>query len=342
MHPLLATAGIKSTDWDQHLTPLAWKLLQQQHQEQHQVQRGEQQQSEAMVSGAFASAGSSAGKATGAASQQPQHQQTEVCPAAEKPVYKSQQQQQHQRKMVQSPHRRSFEMYSSSASSSSIMMPGAFGARRHHVARMLAQASMRKDSLLDCAAAQGLHMQGLLSGSRRGSSDRAALTLDVATSLAGALPGCVSEKLGQYLQVYGAGGGLGGSSGSSSCSSSGVNSSRGCRSHDDAHSRRGSEPSGGGVVAASSSSGRVRRSLDLFKRGSSSKGVSGDVHGTETCAVCMDADCAVALSGCSHSLCFTCAGGIIGQGVGVRPPLCPFCRTAIRGVQLRVLQELSM
>ena len=71
-----------------------------------------------------------------------------------------------------------------------------------------------------------------------------------------------------------------------------------------------------------------------ISRRSSLRGVGGARSSAETCAVCMDQECAVAMVGCGHSLCFTCAGCIVGQVLGVRPPLCPFCRTAVRGTRL--------
>jgi hypothetical protein len=144
-------------------------------------------------------------------------------------------------------------------------MSGVFGAGSHVESMLSHAAGVNMHSLLDLAV-QGLRGPP---SSRRGSLDRAGL----ATSLAGALPGCVSETLTQYLQVYGAGAG------------------------------------GSGVQAAA---------------------------GGDACAVCMVEPCAAVLAGCGHSLCFTCAGCIVGQGVGLRPPLCPFCRAAIRGFTLRV------
>jgi hypothetical protein len=88
-----------------------------------------------------------------------------------------------------------------------------------------------------------------------------------------------------------------------------------------------------------------RRSMSLFRQGSvAGAAVAGSSvkKGAETCAVCMDAESEVSMVGCSHSLCFTCAGCIVGQGVGVRPPLCPLCRAAIRGLQLTALTGSTM
>jgi hypothetical protein len=330
--PLLATAGIKGGG-DQYLTPLAWKLLQQQHQAQHRQAQQDARQLAMKTTGSPQGASStvemgeiSKALEQGSQQQQQQQQQQEV------------QRQREQQRLMRSPHRRSFDLPGSTSG-----MGAAFGAGRQHVARMRLQAGeVSNHSLLGMAAAQ---MQGGgAAGSRRGSLDRTTLPLGVATSLAGALPGCVSEKLSQYLQVYGAGGG-------GSSSASGADADGTAAASSASHVQHVGGEVGAGVsaqrfseVEASTSSSR-RRSLSLFRQGSvGCAGVVGSSvgRGTETCAVCMDAESEVAMVGCSHSLCFTCAGCIVGQGVGVRPPLCPFCRSAIRGLQLTALTGSTM
>jgi hypothetical protein len=207
VHPLLVTAGIKSTDWDQHLTPLAWKLLQQQHLELSRSPQPQRQGAEVQpVGGSSDHDGGavmaplqwtqqhrevSAAAAFGEIAASNQQDQPQVLQAHQGPSHQSQQQ---QGIPARSPHRRSFDMPGQHAGGG---FSGAFGARRQHVAHMMTQAQgLSRRSLL------GAQLGGLVAGagSRRGSLDRSGLTLEVATSLAGALPGCVSDTLGQHLQ----------------------------------------------------------------------------------------------------------------------------------------------
>jgi hypothetical protein len=316
MHPLLATAGIKSIDWDQHLTPLAWKLLQQQHLELAQSPQLQQQG----IKLPHAVRGSEHVEGAVSAPVQSTQQHREVSAAAvfggsAASSQKDQPQvlQKHQgvnhksRQPARSPHRRSFDMPGRNTAGG---FSAAFGARRQHVAHMMTEAQdLSRRSLL------GAQLGGLVAGagSRRGSLDRSGLTLEVATSLAGALPGCVSDKLGQYLQAYGV-------------------ASEASRVVSNTASHGGD---GTGVVVAVVEGELLREGRrHSISRRSSLRGECGARSSAETCAVCMDQECAVAMVGCGHSLCFTCAGCIVGQVLGVRPPLCPFCRTAIRGTRL--------
>jgi hypothetical protein len=57
-------------------------------------------------------------------------------------------------------------------------------------------------------------------------------------------------------------------------------------------------------------------------------------HGEDVCGVCLEVVNEVMLVGCQHQLCFDCARCIVAEGVGCRPPLCPFCRMCMTGFRL--------
>lgn len=134
--------------------------------------------------------------------------------------------------------------------------------------------------------------------------------MTAATSLAGALPGCVSDKLSHCYDN------------SSFITTVALSLQSG--------SRTASRTPSGFLVSPGST---VSGTMAVHRRTSHSR--SGG-HGVDVCAVCMDQTPVVAVVGCGHELCFDCARCIVGGGVGCRPPLCPFCRITITGFRLAV------
>jgi hypothetical protein len=314
---VLATAGIKgsSRDWEQLLTPLSWKLYQQQRdaarqKQQQLVGRG------GMSSRATALARSSEpdfGEAAGSSSSSSSNMGGSASPFANAPpdasapanassssssssstaastVVASNARALRFASRATGPHRRSFELPGASAG---MRMSAVFGANKQHVSRMLREAGT-------------IDPRGLYRMLSRGQG-----SLAVATSLAGALPGCVSEKLVQFVDV------------SSSLSGAAVGVGPG--------------GSSAAAAAAAATSSRFQDSTALVTIADVSNIVSnsvsdncGSVEG-DVCAVCADKVPNVALAGCGHALCCDCTRTIVGEGVGSRPPLCPFCRQAITG-----------
>jgi hypothetical protein len=300
---VLATAGVKhssSKDWEQLLTPLSWKLHQQQRDAAQQKQQQQQQQQ--LGAGGLSRAGSLASNQSAAAvtasslaASSPFANTRGLTPAASiasvssSSIYAGSSARAARLARLAgsnaSPHRRSFELPGSAAGT---QMSAVFGASKQHVSRMLREAGS--------VDPRGLYRM-LSKGQGR---------LAVATSLAGALPGCVSEKLVQFVDASSSmtGVGLGGAAAATS--------------------------SGYAANQNSVATGSRRTSVSGDGVGITVAGSCGSVEG-EVCAVCTDKAPNVALAGCGHSLCCDCTRTIVGEGVGSRPPLCPFCRQAITG-----------
>uniref|UniRef100_A0A383VQS5 RING-type domain-containing protein n=1 Tax=Tetradesmus obliquus TaxID=3088 RepID=A0A383VQS5_TETOB len=303
---VLATAGVKGgscRDWEQLLTPLSWKLYQQQRDAAKSKQAQQQQQigvgglsedvslkssQSAAIGSSLAAASSpfanSARSSTAAASSVGSSSSNGAAAAAAMNARSA--------RLAclaaggRSPHRRSFELPGSAAGG---QMSAVFGASKQHVSRMLREAG-------------SIDPRGLYRMMSKGQG-----RLAVATSLAGALPGCVSEKLVQFVDVSSSMAGLGAAAATGG--------------------------SGYGATASGRTSVSVSGSADGV--GVAVAGSCGSTEG-EVCAVCADKLPDVALAGCGHSLCFDCTRTIVGEGVGSRPPLCPFCRRAITGFSVLV------
>jgi hypothetical protein len=170
-----------------------------------------------------------------------------------------------------------------------------------------------------------------------------------ATSLAGALPGCISDALSHLYDSHSfiqsiSGMQHGSTAAASTAAAGGVGV--GVAAVDDA-SQQGRPSS---RVSSRVSSSRLLSGFALRgTRGMSLDGVtnrataappsfSGSMmsisHGEEVCGVCLDKGNEVVLAGCQHQLCFDCARCIVGEKVGCRPPLCPFCRMCMTGFKL--------
>jgi hypothetical protein len=304
---VLATAGIKgsSRDWEQLLTPLSWKLYQQQRDAARQRQQQQQQLLVGQCGMCRAEAGSSSSHINTVVPSSPFSNTTPdvLAPASisSSSVAGSSTDARAARfaTRLAGPHRRSFELPGASAGTH---MSAVFGANKQHVARMLREAG-------------SIDPRGLYRMLSKGQG-----SLAVATSLAGALPGCVSEKLVQFVDV------------SSSLAGAGA------AGFDDA-AATGSRlqiaavPGSIQLMPSSRRTSVIADGVPQVGGSTVTNSVSnscGSIEG-EVCAVCADQVPSVALAGCGHALCCDCTRTIVGEGVGSRPPLCPFCRRAITG-----------
>lgn len=71
------------------------------------------------------------------------------------------------------------------------------------------------------------------------------------------------------------------------------------------------------------------------ERGSPGSSLHGGSSQPELCAICMDAPVRVAVSGCSHNLCFCCARRLC-TAPDRSVPQCPFCRQVCEWVWVGV------
>ena len=153
-------------------------------------------------------------------------------------------------------------------------------------------------NMLSEASGKDRHGSLLLAVARAGSGaggegrrlSRQSSVVLTAQSLGGALPGCISERLTHCLDVV-------------------------AQPYDAAAAH--------GVAVAADGCGAVVAVTAAASRRSSLEG------GREVCGVCMDKLAWLAVAGCGHLLCGSCAGCLVEGGVGCRPARCPFCRCAI-------------
>jgi hypothetical protein len=161
-----------------------------------------------------------------------------------------------------------------------------------------------------------------------------------ATSLAGALPGCVSDSLSHLYDSRSfirslSGMQHGGTAAAAAAAASGASQHGGC-------SRPSSRINSSRVLsgfllprAASGMSLDGRSAVGVAAAAGAAPSCSGSASLWEDiCGVCLDRGNEVVLAGCRHQLCFDCARCIVSEGVGCRPPLCPFCRTCMTGFKL--------
>lgn len=205
---LLQNAGIRGKDWDQLMTLRSWKLYQQQRQDpaqQHKQQGGQlysslsypaggenvpgHHRATGSINSSVAAGGTgslTAGPAGSSSGSGGSITASTASAATRRALLLA------SLSRLPGTHRRSFEVPGTSG------MSAVFGASRQHVARMLREAGTVDPRALHRTLSRN---QG---------------SMAVATSLAGALPGCVSEKLVQYVDVSGSMGGAAGAVGGGS------------------------------------------------------------------------------------------------------------------------------